>query len=189
MRDRGGGLSFKLHLHQFNICRLQKVHCVFVGAVGAVINDARNAGIDQHLGAIDARQVSDVAHCAFGGNAVQCGLNDGVRLGVDRADAMTIHHEMPDLVAMLLPGGGAVEARGQDAFFQHQHTAHEGAVTGAALGYGIGDLHEIRIPIRAHGSSVGLCHCEGALVFRPKQSPNDAEVAWSGRTSALLATT
>ena len=77
---------------------------------------------------------------------MQRGLNDGIRLGVDRAHAMTIHHEMTDLVAMRLPGGGAVEASGQDTFFQHKHTAHKGAVTRAAFGYSVGDLHEIQNP-------------------------------------------
>ena len=36
---------------------------------------------------------------------MQCGLNDGVRLGVNRADAVSIHHEMTDFVAMSCPAG------------------------------------------------------------------------------------
>ena len=74
---------------------------------------------------------------------------------MDRADAVSIHHKVTDLVAVRLPGGGAVEARGEDAFFEHKHTAYKGAVTGTALGYGISDLHEIGVPIWAHAIPPG----------------------------------
>jgi deoxycytidylate deaminase len=40
------------------------------------------------------------SHCTFGGDAMQCGLNDGIRFGMDRAYAMSIHHEMTDFIAM-----------------------------------------------------------------------------------------
>lgn len=69
---------------------------------------------------------------------------------MDRADAVSIHHEVTDLVTVILSGGGAVESAGEDAFFQHQHTTDKGAVTRAPFRYGVGDLHKIRVPVWAH---------------------------------------
>ena len=46
---------------------------------------------------------------------------------MDRADAMSIHHEVTDFIAVVLTGGRAVESAGEDSFFEHEHTADEGA--------------------------------------------------------------
>ena len=81
---------------------------------------------------------------------MQCRLDDGIRFGVNGADTVSLHHEVTDLVAMGLTGRGAVEACGENTFFQYKHTANKGAVTGASFRYGIGDLHEIGVPIWAH---------------------------------------
>lgn len=120
-------------MYHFNLSSLEEVHSIFVQTVGGAVHDAGNAGVDQDLGAIDARQVSDVAGCAFCRYTVQCGLDDGIRFRVNRADAVTIDHEVTDLVAMVLPGWGAVETGREDAFFQYQHTANEGTITGASF--------------------------------------------------------
>ena len=53
-------------LHYFDVCGIEKVGGVFVGAVGGAIHNARNAGIDQYLGAVDAWQVSHITCGAFG---------------------------------------------------------------------------------------------------------------------------
>lgn len=71
---------------------------------------------------------------------MQCGLDDGVRLGVNGTNTMPIHDEMTDFIAMLLPGRRAVETRGENAFFQHEHTADKGAVAGASFGNSVGDF-------------------------------------------------
>ncbi len=142
------GLEFLLH--DFDVRAFEEVHGVFVGTVGGAVDDLDDARVDERFGAVDAGQVGDVAGGAFGGDAMQRGLDDGVGFGVNGADAMTFDHEVADLVAVTLSGGGAVEACGEDAFFQHEHAANEGAVTGAAFGNGIGDLQEVGIPVRAH---------------------------------------
>ncbi len=64
---------------------------------------------------------------------MQGGLDDGVGLGMDRTDAMSIHDQMSNLIAVCLSGWGTVEARSEDTFVQYQDTTYEGAVTGAAL--------------------------------------------------------
>lgn len=120
-------------MYHFNLSSLEEVHSIFVQTVGGAVHDAGNAGVDQDLGAIDARQVSDVAGCAFCRYAVQSRLNDGVRFRVDRADAVTIDHEVTDLITVILPGWRAVEAGREDAFFQYQHTADESTVAGASF--------------------------------------------------------
>jgi hypothetical protein len=48
---------------------------------------------------------------------MQSGLDDGIRLGVDRAHTVTLDHQVPHLFAVRQTRGGAVEAGGQDAFF------------------------------------------------------------------------
>ena len=121
-------------MYNFDIGSLEKVHCVFIGAIGCAVYNTGDTGVDQDFCAVDARQMSDITHRAFGGDSVQSGLYDGVRLRVDGADTVPVYHEVTDLVAMSLPGRGAVEAGGEDAFFEHKHTANEGAVTGAAFG-------------------------------------------------------
>ena len=80
-------------------------------------------------------------------------LNDGIRLGMDRADAVPVDHQVTDLVAVILPGRGAVEPARQDPFFEDKHTTYKGPVTGAPFRNGIGDFHEVRIPIGAHNRS------------------------------------
>ena len=132
----------------------QETEGILVRAVRVPVDDARDAGVDQHLRAVDARQVRDVTRGAPGRDAVQGGLDDGVRLRVDRPHAVAVHHEMACLVAVFLSRRRTVEASGQDAFFQHQHSAHEGAVAGAPLGDGVGDLHKVRVPIWAHIDSL-----------------------------------
>lgn len=57
-------------LHHFNICGVEKIHRVFVCTVGCAINDACDAGIDQHLGAVDARQMRHITGGAFGGDSM-----------------------------------------------------------------------------------------------------------------------
>src|SRR6185295_6492531 len=125
----------------------------FVAAVGLAIDDARDTSIDERLRAINTWQMCHVAGGAFGGDTVQCGLNDGICLSVNGADAMPIHHQMADFITMFLPGWRAVEPGGQDAFLQNEYTADEGAVAGAAFRNSISNFHEIGIPIGTHRSA------------------------------------
>ena len=78
-------------LHHFNIRCFKKIHRVFVCTVGGAVNDARDAGIDQHLGAVDTRQMSNVTHGAFGGDPMQRSLNDSVCLRVNCADTCLLY--------------------------------------------------------------------------------------------------
>ncbi len=168
------GLEFLLH--DLDVRAFEKVHGVFVGAVGGAVDDLDDARVDECFGAVDAGQVGDVAGGAFGGDAVQRGLDDGVGFGVDGADAMTFDHEVADLVAMILACGGAVEACGEDAFFENEDTANEGAVTGAAFGYGIGDLQEVGIPVWAH-DNLTLSSLRGQRFFARSNLQHGAEIA------------
>ena len=126
-------ISIEFFLHHFNIRRFQKVSRVLVDSIGHAVHDARNACIDKRFRAVDTRKMRHVARRAFGGDSVQRGLDDGIRLRVDRADAMPVHHEVTDLVAVTLSLGRAVEACGEDALVGDKHTADEGAVTGASF--------------------------------------------------------
>jgi hypothetical protein len=46
---------------------------------------------------------------------------------------VSIHHQVSNLIAVILSGRGAVKAGGQDAFVHDQNTADEGAIAGASL--------------------------------------------------------
>ena len=115
-----------------------------------MVNQSADAGVNEGLGAVDAREMGDIAGAAARRNAMQSSLDDRVRLGVDRADAVPVDHQVPDLIAVRLAGWRTVEPGGQDAFVEHEDTADEGAVAGAAFGDGVGNFHEVGIPIGAH---------------------------------------
>ena len=133
MQNVPGQLSLsgeKFLLDHFDIGCLQKTYGIFVAAIGLAIDDARDTGVDERLRAINTWQMCHVAGGAFGGDTVQCSLNDGIRLSVNRADTMSIHHEVTNFIAVFLPGRGAVEPGGQYAFLQNEHTTDEGTVAG-----------------------------------------------------------
>jgi hypothetical protein len=60
----------KFLLRDFNVGSLQKVHGVFVDAIGDTIHNAANACVDEHFCAIDAREMGHVTGRAFGRNPV-----------------------------------------------------------------------------------------------------------------------
>ena len=123
---------------------------MFVGAIGDTVDNTTNSCVDQYLGTVDAWKMGHVTDCAFGGDPMQRRLDDGICLGMNGPDAMSIHHEVTNLVAVVLPGGGAVEAGGENPFFQDEHTTDKGTVTGASFRNGVGDLHEIGVPVWTH---------------------------------------
>ena len=109
--------------------------------------------------------MGDITDRAACGDAVQRGLDDGVGLGVDGAHTVTLDHQVPGFVTVCLPGGRAVKTGGQDAFIKHQDAAHQGPVAGRTLRNGVSNLHEIRIPIRAHGFPFRLKRCEWGVML------------------------
>jgi hypothetical protein len=60
-------------------------------------------------------------------------LNNGIGLSMNRTDTMSINHKVPDLVTVILPSRGAVEACGKDTFFSYKDAPNKGSVTGAAF--------------------------------------------------------
>jgi hypothetical protein len=151
----GGGDLLTRHAEQLDLGSVQEVERIGVDAVVVVVDDAHDAGVDQHLGALQAGEVGDVAVGALGGDAVQRRLDDGIGLSMDGTHAVTIDHKVTNFLAVGQAGGRAVEAGGQNALFAHQHGADEGAVAGASGGYVVSDLHEVGVPIWAHGCSSG----------------------------------
>jgi hypothetical protein len=80
-----------------------------------------------------------------------------------------------DFVTVFLPGWGAVESAGKDAFFKYQHTADQSTVTGAAFRYGISDLHEVRVPFWAHALTP-YCGIGGYYTFNSKSDADEASL-------------
>jgi len=59
-----------------------------VKLIRQLVVDFPDAGVDQHLDAVDARGVRYVDRAVFDAGAVLRRLRDGVDLGVDRAEAI-----------------------------------------------------------------------------------------------------
>jgi len=125
--------SGEFFLRDLNIRGLQEIDGVLVSAIGNTKDDAGNASVDQCLCAMDAGQVRDITGRAFGRDSMQSGLDDGIRLGMDGTNAMSIHHQVSNFIAVILSGRGAVKAGGQDALIHDQNTADKGAVTRTSL--------------------------------------------------------
>ena len=75
-----------------NVRRLQEIHGILVCTVGYVVYQTSDASIDQCLGAIDAGKMCNVAGSTLRRNPMQGALNDRVRLGMDGAYTMSVHH-------------------------------------------------------------------------------------------------
>src|ERR1019366_4826054 len=88
-------------------------------------------------------------------HAVARGLHDGVRLGVHRADAVAVLHEVAVLVAVRQAPDAAVVAGGEDALVAHDDRADELAVAGRARGDLARDVHEVVVPGDAGAGHVG----------------------------------
>ena len=125
--------SGEFFLSDFDIRCTQEIDGVFVGTIGNAIYDPGNAGVDQCLRALEAGQVSDITGRTFCRDSMQRRLDNGIRLGMDGADAMPIHKQVPGLVTVGLSRRRAIESCGQDALIEHQHATDECPVTGAAL--------------------------------------------------------
>lgn len=80
-----------LQLTHFDVGSAQELKCVFIQAVGDVVDQPGDAGIDQSLGAVEAWKVSHITGAAAGGDAVQRCLDNGVGLCMDGAHAMSIN--------------------------------------------------------------------------------------------------
>ena len=143
-------IGIHIQLDDLHAGTIQEIHCVFIHPIGEMVNQADNAGVDQGFGAVDTREMGDITGAVPGRYPVKRRLDDGVGLGVDRAHAVPLHQQMPDLVAVGLPRKRAIESGGQDAFVAHQHTTHQGTIASAALGNRESDFHKIGIPIRSH---------------------------------------
>jgi hypothetical protein len=141
----------KIQWMGFHIRLAQEFDCVLIHAVCDVVDQARDTGVDECLGAVDAGKMGHITPAAVGGNAVQGGLDDGICLGMDGADAVAVHQQVAHFVTVGLCCGRAVEPGGKDALIAHQHTADKSPVAGAALGHRISNFHKVRIPIGPHG--------------------------------------
>ena len=75
-------------LGNLHFCLTQKFQRVVIDAIGNIIDQAGNPGVDEGFSASNARKVGDVTSGAAGGYSVQCCLNDSVGLRMDCAHAM-----------------------------------------------------------------------------------------------------
>lgn len=84
--------AMRLFLENFDMRGFQEIDCVFVLAVSHTVNEADDTRVDERFGAVDAREVGHVAGRAFGRNAMQGGLDDGIGLGVDGTYTVAVNH-------------------------------------------------------------------------------------------------
>src|SRR5579884_3957250 len=134
-----------------------------VELVLALVEDAADAGVDEHLEAVNAGGVGDVDVRAADADAVLCRLRDRVDLGVDGAEAVLLDlaggrlrgvDQAAHVGAVREPSRGAVVAGGEDVAIADDDRAHLGAQARRALGHLAGDGEEVLIPgraVAAHG--------------------------------------
>src|SRR4029453_2395046 len=75
-------------VHQLDLRRVRPKLGERMQLVLAVVANARDAGVDQHLEAVDARRVGEIDRRVADGRAVLRRLRDGVDLGVDAPKAV-----------------------------------------------------------------------------------------------------
>jgi hypothetical protein len=110
------------------------------------IDDAPDACVDKHFGTGKTRLVRNIRRCAFAADAVERGLDDGVLFSVKRSHTVSVHHEMPNFIAMRKPCRRTIVTGGEDAPVTDKDSADMGTVTGAAFGNTEGDVQEIFVP-------------------------------------------
>src|SRR5262245_12284658 len=118
-------------------------------AIELAEDDARHAGVDELLEAVPARARGDVVGRAFDHDAVTRGLDDRVRLCVDRRDAVTVLHHVANVRAVRHAADRAVVASRQDRTIADQHRAYVLARTGRARRDHLRDAHEVLVPGRS----------------------------------------
>src|SRR4029077_18774849 len=129
-----------------------------VQLVRLLVEDPLDAGIDEHLEAVDARRVRDVDAGVADAGAVLRRLRDRVDLGVDAAEAVLLDlaarsggaiDETPDVEAVRQARRRSVVARREDVLVTHDDGAHLRAQAGRALGDLPGDREEVLVPGRS----------------------------------------
>src|SRR5689334_16003658 len=128
-----------------------------VALVLALVEDALDARVDEHLQAVNARRMGDVDVGVPDARAVLRRLRDRVDLGVDRAEAVLLRpaarrprrvDEAADVGAVREPGGRAVVPRRQDVLVPDDHRPDLGAETRRPLGHLARDGEEVLMPAR-----------------------------------------
>ena len=129
------------------------------------VDDLADAGVDDQLCAGEARRNGDVYRGALDGVAVQGGLADGVLLGVDAEALLEVRSAFRRMGATRAAAGEAVYdavgrsvvAGGEYVAVPHDHCGDMSPGAVRARCHHLGDVHEVRVPVRARIFD-GLCH-------------------------------
>lgn len=155
-------------MHQVNVKCLAKFEDPLI-AVKFAKHDARKAGISDEFEAAKARRRGDVDVARFNAYSRARRLHGCIRFGVDGAHAMSVLHQMTDVVAMRQAANAAVIARRQNDSVANDDRADVFAVARGARGYHAGNRHEVVIP----RSAFGACHECAYTSNRPPDSSSD----------------
>ena len=142
---RPAGLDVALDVEQLHAQPLRDAEDALV-AIELAVDDAADAGVRDLLEAVPARARGHVDRRAVDHHAVLRGLDDRVRLGVDRGDAVTVFHHVAGLGAVGHAADRSVVAGRQDCPIAHDHRADELARAGRARRDDLGDVHEVLVP-------------------------------------------
>src|SRR5262245_5554994 len=108
-------------------------------AVELAVADPPDARVRDLLEARPAGRGGHVERGAVEVYAVLGGLDDGVRLGVDRRHTMITLHHVADVRTVGHPADRAVVAGGEDRLVSHDHRADELARAGRARSHHLSD--------------------------------------------------
>src|SRR5205823_1980658 len=135
-----------------------------VRLVLVLVEDAADAGVDQHFEAVNARRVGDVDVRVANARPVLGRLRDRVDLGVDRAKAVLLGlarrrprrvDEAARFRAMRQAGRRAVVARREDVLVADDHGADLGTAARGSLRHLTGDGEEVLMPARTLAHRIG----------------------------------
>jgi len=102
---KGVGGSVIIQVRNIHLGCAQELQRVLIDAVGNVVHQTGDTGVDQHLGAVDAWEVSDITGASASRDAVQRSLDDRVGLRVDGSHTMPVDQQVPYFITVRLTRG------------------------------------------------------------------------------------
>jgi hypothetical protein len=144
----------QLHIVQVNLSIAQKL-LKGVELIRFQVKNILDSGVDQNLQAMNAGCVSDVDGGIFDTRAILRRLGDSIHLGVNGAKTVLLGfsigrlgfvNKAANVDAMRHTCWRAIVSGGKDILVPDNNRAHLRPGAGRALGYLLGDGHEILIP-------------------------------------------
>ena len=132
-------------MHQFDLKRLTQLEDPFV-AVKLPEHNAPQSGVGDQLEAAEARRCGHVNVPRLDPDTATRSLRDGIRLRVDRANAMPVLHQVTDVITMRQASKATVVACRKQHLVSHHDRTDVLSVASRARRDDAGNCHEVFVP-------------------------------------------